>query len=153
MNCFDVSLTITNTFPEADRFELLVLPGNAISLNKAEYKSVYEFAKLNLLDADIEDYQGEASYITVNLNDSSRSGGTVSQIIMNFKAEQTNTSGIKFRGAFKKGDTVLAYLNSPKDMTDENFLETTINEIKNFKDKPFTLAGKEYCSRLILSSC
>ena len=31
---FDVSLTITNTFPEADRFELLVLPGNAISLNK-----------------------------------------------------------------------------------------------------------------------
>ena len=127
---FDVSLTITNTFPEADRFELLVLPGNAISLNKAEYKSVYEFAKLSLLDADIEDYQGEASYITVNLNDSSRSGGTVSQIIMNFKAEQTNTSGIKFRGAFKKGDTVLAYLNSPKDMTDENFIDVDVEFYK-----------------------
>ena len=88
---FDISLTITNTYPKADRFELLVLPDNAASLNKAEYKSVYESAKLNLLNKNIEDYSGDASLITVDLKDSLRSG-VVFQVIMNFKSELSNSS-------------------------------------------------------------
>ncbi len=126
---FDVSLTITNTYPKADRFELLVLPDNAVSLNKADFKSVYESTRLNLLNKDIEDYSGEASLLTVNLKDSLRAG-VVFQIVMNFKSELSNSSRIKFKGAFKEGDSVLAYLKSPKNINDENFISADVDFYK-----------------------
>ncbi len=126
---FDVSLTITNTFPKADRFELVVLPDNAASLNKADFKSVYESTRLNLLNKDIEDYSGEASLLTINLKDSLRAG-VVFQIVMNFKSELSNSSRINFKGAFKEGDSVLAYLNSPKNLDDENFISADVDFYK-----------------------
>jgi len=126
---FDISLTITNTHPKADKFELLVLPDNAASLNKAEYKSVYESAKLNPLQRNIEDYSGDASLITVDLNDSLRSG-VVFQLVMNFKSELSKSSRIKFKGVFKDGDSVLAYLKSPRNLNDENFISTEVNFYK-----------------------
>lgn len=127
---FDVSLTITNTFPEADRFELLVFPEDGMSLNKAEYKSVYESFKLNSQSAKMNGYSNDTAYVTVELNDSSRSAGIVFQIIMNFRSRQSNLSEILFRGAFKNGDSVLAYLDSPRDIDDENFITAGINFYK-----------------------
>jgi hypothetical protein len=123
---FDVSLTITNTFPEADKFELSVLPDNKISLNKADYKSVYESFKLNV-PAKSRRFSIDTSSITVELDDSLRSTGIVFQIIMNFRSEQSDLSRLKFRGVFMKGDSVLAYLNVAKDETDENFIAANIN--------------------------
>jgi hypothetical protein len=127
---FDVSLTITNTFPEADKFELLIFPENRISLNKAEYKSVYESFKLNSQSAKTNGFSNDTSYVTVELNDSSRAAGIVFQIIMSFRSRQSDLSEILFRGAFKNGDSVLAYLDSPGDVDIENFITADINFYK-----------------------
>jgi hypothetical protein len=123
---FDVSLTVTNTFPEADKFELFVVPESKISLNKADYKSVYESFKLNI-PAKSSRFSVDTSSITIELNDSSRSSGIVFQIIMNFRSEQSDLSRLKFRGAFMKGDSVLAYLNAAKGEIEENIVVADIN--------------------------
>ena len=142
---FDISLTITNTYPKADSFELWVVPDNAASLNKAEYKSVYESAKLNLLSKNVGDYSGDASLINVNLKDSLRAG-VVFQIVMNFKSELSNSSRIKFKGVFREGDSVLAYLKSPKNIDDENFISTDVDFYKPQKvaDKDVLLGDDSY---------
>jgi Secretion system C-terminal sorting domain/Concanavalin A-like lectin/glucanases superfamily len=141
---FDISLTITNTYPKADSFDLWIVPDNAVSLNKAEYKSVYESTKLNLLNKDVEDYS-DASLINVNLKDSLRKG-VVFQVVMNFKSELSNSSRIKFKGVFKEGDSVLAYLKSSKNIDDENFISANVDFYKPQKvaDKDVLFSDDSY---------
>src|SRR5690606_41660486 len=52
---FDVSIVTSNPFPNADKLELFVLPGDKIELNKAEVRSVFHSYKLNFSSARSEE--------------------------------------------------------------------------------------------------
>src|SRR4030067_3595414 len=72
---FDISLTVTNSYPKADEFELLIMPENKLILNRAEYKSVYESLKLSPSTISSDEFFEDAFSIKVELNDSLRSEG------------------------------------------------------------------------------
>ncbi|HSP87074.1 MAG TPA: T9SS type A sorting domain-containing protein [Ignavibacteriaceae bacterium] len=120
---FDVSLTLTNSYPEADFFELLIIPEKKLILNKAEFKSPYEITKLKYSKTTSEDFFGESYLLKIELNDSLRSEGTVFQVLLNFRNEQQNSSQIKFKGTFKDKDSIIAYLTPHSDeINNEDFI-------------------------------
>ncbi len=129
---FDISLTVTNSYPQADEFELLIIPENRLTINKADYKSVYESVKLNASPATSDEFFGDAYSIKVELNDSLRSEGIVFQLLLNMKIEQSNSSQIKFKGIFKEKDSAIAYL-SPQSFEEINNENTFTAELEFYK--------------------
>ena len=129
---FDISLTITNSYPKADEFELLIIPENKLILNRAEYKSVYESLKLSPSTISSDEFFEDAFSIKVELNDSLRSEGIVFQLLLNMKIEQSNSSQIIFKGLFKEKDSVVAYLSSQslEEIHNEN---TVMAEVEFYK--------------------
>jgi len=129
---FDISLTVTNSYPKADEFELLIIPENKLILNRAEYKSVYEALKLSPSTISPGEFFEDAYSIKVELNDSLRSEGIVFQLLLNMKIEQNNSSQIKFKGIFKVKDSVVAYLSSQslEEMNDENTITAEVEFYK-----------------------
>jgi len=140
---FDISLTVTNSYPQADEFELLIIPENKLILNKAEFKSVYESLKLNSSKVTSDEFFEDVYSIKVEFNDSLRSEGIVFQLLLNMKVEQHNSSQIKFKGIFKEKDSVIAYLSpqSLEEMNNENTLAADIEFYKPQKisDKALSL--------------
>ncbi|MDO8549137.1 MAG: T9SS type A sorting domain-containing protein [Ignavibacteria bacterium] len=140
---FDISLTVTNSYPQADEFELLIIPENKLILNKAEFKSVYESLKLNSSKVTSDEFFEDVYSIKVEFNDSLRSEGIVFQLLLNMKIEQHNSSQIKFKGIFKEKDSVIAYLSpqSLEEMNNENTLTADIEFYKPQKisDKALSL--------------
>jgi hypothetical protein len=141
---FDISLTVTNSYPQADEFELLIIPGNRLTLNKAEYKSVYESLKLSPSTVTSEDFFGEVYSIKIKLNDSLRSEGIVFQLLLNMKIEQSNSSQIKFKGIFKEKNNEVAYLSPQSfDADNENILSAEVEFYKPQKVSEKALSLEE----------
>ncbi len=125
---FDISLTVTNNYPDADEFTLIVSPDDGLILNRADYKSVYESFKIDFIKSN-DDFSMEFYSLKINLNDSLRSNGTIFQILLNFKFEKLNPSSIKIEGLFKNNDSTIAYLWSENN-TDENYINSYIEFYK-----------------------
>lgn len=109
---FDISLTVTNSYPQADKFELLIIPEDPLTINKIEYRSVYESLTLEAVPQKSEEYFEDVYTLQVELNDSLRSEGVVFQLLLNMKAERVNSLKLKFKGVFKKDENIIAYLSS-----------------------------------------
>ncbi len=125
---FDISLTVTNNYPDANEFILIVYPDNRLILNRADYKSVYESFKIDFTK-NSDDFSREFYSLKINLNDSLRTNGTVYQILLNFISEELNASPIKIEGLFKNNDSTLAYLWSENN-TDEIYIDSYIEFYK-----------------------
>jgi len=125
---FDISLTVTNNYPDANEFILIVYPDNRLILNRADYKSVYESFKIDFTK-NSDDFSREFYSLKINLNDSLRTNGTVCQILLNFISEELNASPIKIEGLFKNNDSTLAYLWSENN-TDEIYIDSYIEFYK-----------------------
>ena len=134
---FDISLTITNSYPEADKFELLIIPENRLTLNKAEFNSAFETTKLRTEIIDSEEFFGNIYSIKVVLDDSLRADGVVCQLLLNMKIEQISSAQIKFRGMFKQDDNVIAYL-SPQDFNEVSSENTITANLEFYKPQRIT---------------
>jgi len=143
---FDVSLTLTNNYPEADEFELILYPDDRLILNRADFKSFYESFKINA-DENTTDPAREYYSIKINLNENSRVTGTVFQVLMNFKTSLQKSAILKIQGFFKNNDSTVAYLYSENQSSpDEEFLVYDINFYKPQKvaDRALLLGENNY---------
>lgn len=139
---FDISLTVTNSYPNADEFELIIIPGSRLTLNRAEYKSVYESLKLSPSIVTSEEFFKDVYSIKIKLDDSLRSEGIVFQILLNMKTEQSNSTQIKFKGIFKAENSEIAYLSTQSFEADkENIISADVEFYKPQKisDKALSL--------------
>jgi hypothetical protein len=121
-SAFDLSFTVTNTFPEANYFKLVIIPEGRISVNKVEYRSAGQTLTLPVSTIPYEEYNAAAYKVLIELDNSS-----VFQLLMNFKPEQLRYGSVKFDGAFLKDDEVIAYLG---DGERDNFLTANIDFYK-----------------------
>ncbi|RPI69471.1 MAG: T9SS C-terminal target domain-containing protein [Ignavibacteriales bacterium] len=139
---FDISLTITNSYPEADEFELLIIPENRLLINEAVYNSVYETLNLHPQVTNSEEFFGNIYSVKFRLDDSLRYEGIVFQLLLNMKIEQNNSSVIKLKGMFKQEGNVIAYLSSqnPDELNNELTAEIEFYNPQRIPDKALTLA-------------
>jgi len=132
---FEISLVTNNRYVSADRLELYVITGQKASLNKIEFRSMYENRKLNYSNVFLEQIQEQAVKAEINFKDSVITPETFFQLIFTFKPESNSSVTLKFYGVFKNKDKVLGYLsNNPEE---DNIIPVNINYFK-----PQKSAGK-----------
>jgi len=141
---FDISLTFTNSFPEAKEFELIIIPDEHLTINRAELKSIYESTGLEKKLINSDEFFEDVYKFSFPLNDSTRSEGIVFQVLINLQANQVNSAEIKLKGAFKNESAEVAALTSKEfNYTYEDFIAAEINFYKPQKTSGKALAFGE----------
>ncbi len=135
---FNISLITSSVFPSADRLVLYIIPGEKISLQKIELKSLYANEVLNFSSSKLEGYIGQVYKTVINLEDSTLSAGMYFQILLSLSSESASKSDIKLYGVFKLGNQILGLLKSGgNDRLDDNFITANLEFYK-----PQKSAGK-----------
>lgn len=126
---FDISFITSNSFPEADTLELFIMPGERISLNSVRLNSFTKNTALDYQTSTLDNYDGIAYKININLKDTILSQGTFFQVLMNFSNDGIENSNINFLGIFKNNGKVLGYLRSEKN-NNSNLIEEKLSFYK-----------------------
>lgn len=126
---FDISFITSNSFPEADTLELFIMPGERISLNSVRLNSFTKNTALDYETSTLDNYDGIAYKININLKDTILSQGTFFQVLMNFSNDGIENSNINFLGIFKNNGKVLGYLRSEKN-NNSNLIEEKLSFYK-----------------------
>lgn len=134
---FDVSFIITNTFPEASRFELIILAESRILVNKTDYKGIDKKTRLPVNSITIAENKLPGYKVIVELDSSE-----VFQLLINFKSEQIETGLIKFDGVFIAEDEIIAHLHE-SETNGYNFIDVSIEFYKPQKTAEKSLQFSE----------
>ena len=141
---FEISLTISNNYPKAEKLDIYLFPDISLNINKIEVRTEKGKFQIPFYNKFLPEYSEAAQKLSVELADTSIfSSDPFFQIIIRLKSEKINSNHLKLYGEYISGDKILGHLiNSDEKLSSHqpNFFDLTFNYFERYNTPEFAVS-------------
>lgn len=133
---FEVSIIVSQMFPNADKLELYLIPDHSLTINKTQLWTSDGKLNIPFTSKYLDNFSVSCQKLSINLSDTATFlYGSLFQIVIELKSIQVTTNRLKIYGEFINDGEVSGYLfNSDQNLsTDETYLySVTFNYFEKY---------------------
>ncbi len=122
---FDISLTASNPYNNADTLEIYFIPSERMIFKNLILRSIYNETIIPCNQIKINDISDEVYKAEIDISKNQLSPKTYFQLLFNFKADNAQKAIFRFSGIFKSNSEKRGYIQSNFD-SDDSFRFTSI---------------------------
>jgi hypothetical protein len=139
---FEISLVISNNYPDANKLDIYLLPDVSLNINKIELRTERGKFQIPFHTGFLPEFSEVSQNLIVNLRDTAIfSSEPFFHIIIRLKSEMANSNYLKVYGEFKNAEKILGHLmNSDENISSDqhNFFSLTFNYFKKYSTPEYT---------------
>jgi hypothetical protein len=133
---FEISLTISDNYPEANRLEIYLFPDVSLTINKIELRTEKGKFQIPFHSEFLPEYSEVSQKLSIDLTDTIFFfSEPFFQIIIRLKSERTNSNHLKLYGEFRSDEKILGHLmNSDENFSSDepNFFDLSFNYFEKY---------------------